>query len=113
MWRSGLLTRWARDIVSASAMALFERKTETENVTGDAATRALSVAGEANYAASRVVLFLACFFEFPWEYFTLLGRFAEERIAMTRFTKQSERLNHAYAWQMPCTGSDPVVRILS
>ncbi|PYR91164.1 MAG: SAM-dependent methyltransferase [Acidobacteria bacterium] len=48
MWRSGLLTRWARDIVSASAMALFERKTETENVTGDAATRALSVAAVEN-----------------------------------------------------------------
>jgi phosphatidylethanolamine/phosphatidyl-N-methylethanolamine N-methyltransferase len=48
MWRSGLLTRWARDIVSASAMALFERKTEDENVTGDAATRALSVAAVEN-----------------------------------------------------------------
>jgi phosphatidylethanolamine/phosphatidyl-N-methylethanolamine N-methyltransferase len=48
MWRSGLLTRWARDIVSPSAMALFERKTESENVTGDAATRALSVAAVEN-----------------------------------------------------------------
>ena len=76
-------------------------------------TRALSVAGEANYAASRVVLFLACFFEFPWEYFTLLGRFAEERIAMTLFGKHLERTNYSAAWQMPCTGSDPVVRILS
>jgi hypothetical protein len=44
----GLLMRWAHDIVSPSEMPLFERKTESENVTGDAATRALSVAAVEN-----------------------------------------------------------------
>ena len=63
-----------------------------------------------NYGKRSFVGFSTCFFDFGREYFTPLRRFAEERFAMTLFTKNHERQGYS-AWQPMCPASDLLVDV--